>query len=152
MAYPDIQVTGADISSEALAVAQINVDKHQLSHRIQLIQSDGLQGLQQKFDCILCNPPYVCEASMQALPDEYKAEPMLALAGGPDGMDFIRQLLKDVPDRMNDNAILVLEIGNERDHFEAAFPRLEAVWLETSAGDDQVLLLTKEAIEKVSLS
>ena len=152
MAYPDIQVIGADISSEALAVAQINVDKHHLSHRIQLIQSDGLQGLQQKFDCILCNPPYVCEASMQALPDEYKAEPMLALAGGPDGMDFIRQLLKDVPDRMNDNAILVLEIGNERDHFEAAFPRLEAVWLETSAGDDQVLLLTKEAIEKVSLS
>lgn len=152
MAYPDIQVTGADISSEALAVAQINVDKHQLNHRIQLIESDGLQGLQQKFDCILCNPPYVCEASMQALPDEYKAEPLLALAGGLDGMDFIRQLMKDLPERMNDNAILVLEIGNERDHFEAAFPRLEAVWLETSAGEDQVLLLTKEAIEKVSLS
>ena len=68
------------------------------------------------------------------------------------GMDFIRQLMKDLPERMNDNAILVLEIGNERDHFEAAFPRLEAVWLETSAGEDQVLLLTKEAIEKVSLS
>jgi len=152
MAYPDIQVTGADISSAALAVAQINVDKHQLNHRIQLIESDGLQGLQQKFDCILCNPPYVCEASMQALPDEYKAEPLLALAGGLDGMDFIRQLMKDLPERMNDNAILVLEIGNERDHFEAAFPRLEAVWLETSAGEDQVLLLTKEAIEKVSLS
>jgi ribosomal protein L3 glutamine methyltransferase len=152
MAYPDIQVTGADISSAALAVAQINVDKHQLKHRIQLIESDGLQGLQQKFDCILCNPPYVCEASMQALPDEYKAEPLLALAGGLDGMDFIRQLMKDLPERMNDNAILVLEIGNERDHFEAAFPRLEAVWLETSAGEDQVLLLTKEAIEKVSLS
>jgi ribosomal protein L3 glutamine methyltransferase len=128
------------------------VDKHQLNHRIQLIESDGLQGLQQKFDCILCNPPYVCEASMQALPDEYKAEPLLALAGGLDGMDFIRQLMKDLPERMNDNAILVLEIGNERDHFEAAFPRLEAVWLETSAGEDQVLLLTKEAIEKVSLS
>lgn len=150
MAYPDIQVTGADISSEALAVAKINVEKHQLTQRIQLIESDGLKGLQQKFDCIICNPPYVCEASMQALPDEYKAEPLLALAGGSDGMDFIRQLLQDLPHRMNDKAILVLEIGNEREHFETAFPRLEAVWLETSAGEDQVLLLTKEAIEKAS--
>lgn len=150
MAYPDIQVTGADISSEALAVAKINVEKHQLTQRIQLIESDGLKGLQQKFDCIICNPPYVCEASMKALPDEYKAEPLLALAGGSDGMDFIRQLLQDLPHRMNDKAILVLEIGNEREHFEAAFPRLEAVWLETSAGEDQVLLLTKEAIEKAS--
>ena len=150
MAYPDIQVTGADISSEALAVAKINVEKHQLTQRIQLIESDGLKGLQQKFDCIICNPPYVCEANMQSLPEEFKAEPLLALAGGSDGMDFVRQLLQDLPDRMNDKAILVLEIGNEREHFEAAFPRLEAVWLETSAGEDQVLLLTKEAIEKAS--
>ena len=150
MAYPDIQVTGADISSEALAVAKINVEKHQLTQRIQLIESDGLKGLQQKFDCIICNPPYVCEASMQSLPEEFKAEPLLALAGGSDGMDFVRQLLQDLPDRMNDKAILVLEIGNEREHFEAAFSRLEAVWLETSAGEDQVLLLTKEAIEKAS--
>jgi len=150
MAYPDIQVTGADISLEALAVAKINVEKHQLTQRIQLIESDGLKGLEQKFDCIICNPPYVCEASMQTLPDEYKAEPMLALAGGSDGMDFIRQLLQDLPHRMNDKAILVLEIGNEREHFETAFPSLEVVWLETSAGEDQVLLLTKEALEKAS--
>jgi ribosomal protein L3 glutamine methyltransferase len=152
MVYPDIQVTGADISSEALAVAKINVEKHKLTHRIQLTESDGLKGLNQTFDCIICNPPYVCEASMQSLPDEYKAEPLLALAGGVDGMDFIRQLLQELPAHMNDRAILILEIGNEREHFEAAFPRLEAVWLETSAGEDQVLLLTKEAIEKVNLS
>ena len=150
MVYPDIQVTGADISSEALAVAKINVEKHKLTHRIQLTESDGLKGLNQTFDCIICNPPYVCEASMQVLPDEYKAEPLLALAGGVDGMDFIRQLLQELPAHMNDRAILILEIGNEREHFEAAFPRLEAVWLETSAGEDQVLLLTKEAIEKAN--
>jgi len=150
MVYPDIQVTGADISSEALAVAKINVEKHKLTHRIQLTESDGLKGLNQTFDCIICNPPYVCEASMQSLPDEYKAEPLLALAGGVDGMDFIRQLLQELPAHMNDRAILILEIGNEREHFEAAFPRLEAVWLETSAGEDQVLLLTKEAIEKAN--
>jgi ribosomal protein L3 glutamine methyltransferase len=83
---------------------------------------------------------------MQALPQEYLAEPQLALAGGTDGMDFIRQLLLDLPSRMNERAILVLEIGNERENFEAAFPHLEAVWLETSAGEDQVLLITKEAL------
>ena len=149
MAYPEIEVIGADISKDALAVAKINVEQHHLSHRIQLVESDGLQGLTQTFDCIICNPPYVCEASMQGLPAEFKAEPLLALAGGTDGMDFIRQLFLDLPDRMNHKAILVLEIGNEREHFEAAFPRLEAVWLETSAGEDQVLLVTKEALLKI---
>ena len=149
LAYPEIEVTGADISKDALAVAKINVDQHHLSHRIQLVESDGLQGLTQTFDCIICNPPYVCEASMQGLPAEFKAEPLLALAGGTDGMDFIRQLFLNLPDRMNHKAILVLEIGNEREHFEAAFPMLEAVWLETSAGEDQVLLVTKEALLKI---
>ena len=148
MAYPDIQVTAADISKDALDVAKINVEKHQLTDRIQLVESDGLKNLSQKFDCIICNPPYVCEASMQKLPEEFLAEPSLALAGGSNGMDFIQEMLIDLPVHMNDQAILVLEIGNEREHFEAAFPRLEAVWLDTSAGEDQVLLLTKEALLK----
>jgi ribosomal protein L3 glutamine methyltransferase len=148
MAYPDIKVTAVDISKDALAVAQINVEKHQLTDRIQLLESDGLKNLTQKFDCIICNPPYVCEASMQKLPQEFLAEPSLALAGGSDGMDFIQAMFIDLPEHMNDQAILVLEIGNEREHFEAAFPRLEAVWLDTSAGEDQVLLLTKEALLK----
>jgi ribosomal protein L3 glutamine methyltransferase len=148
MAYPDIQVTAADISKDALDVAKINVEKHQLTDRIQLVESDGLKNLSQKFDCIICNPPYVCEASMQKLPEEFLAEPSLALAGGSDGMDFIQEMLIDLPVHMNDQAILVLEIGNEREHFEAAFPRLEAVWLDTTAGEDQVLLLTKEALLK----
>jgi len=148
MAYPEIEVTGSDISTDALAVAKINVEKHQLSDRIQLIESDGMKGLSQSFDCIICNPPYVCEASMQILPKEYKAEPLLALAGGVDGMDFIRQLFVDLPARMNDKAILVLEIGNEREHFEVAFPELEAIWLDTSSGEDQVVLITKEAFMK----
>jgi ribosomal protein L3 glutamine methyltransferase len=146
MAYPEVSVVAADISTDALEVARINIEKHQLSARIRWIQSDGLNAVSDTFDCIICNPPYVCEASMQALPQEYLAEPQLALAGGTDGMDFIRQLLLDLPSRMNERAILVLEIGNEREHFEAAFPHLEAVWLETSAGEDQVLLITKEAL------
>ena len=148
MAYPDVKVVGADISEAALAVAKINVDKHALQSRIELVQSDGFKGIKGAFDCIVCNPPYVCQASMSVLPEEYQAEPLLALAGGEDGMDFVRQLLRDLPTHMNSEAILVLEIGNERAHFENAFPSLEAVWLETSAGEDQVLLLTREALLK----
>jgi ribosomal protein L3 glutamine methyltransferase len=80
---------------------------------------------------------------MAALPPEYRAEPALALDGGDDGMDFVRRLLRDAPSHLNDDGVLVLEIGHERDHFDAAFPRLPAVWLPTSAGDEQVLLLTR---------
>jgi ribosomal protein L3 glutamine methyltransferase len=146
MAYPEVQVDAADISQDALAVAEINVDRHGLEDRIRLLRSDGLSALPGPYDLILCNPPYVNAESMAQLPAEYRAEPELALAGGADGMDFIRALLRDAPSRMSDDAVLVLEIGNERANFEAAFPQLEAVWLETSAGDDQVLLLTKEAL------
>jgi ribosomal protein L3 glutamine methyltransferase len=146
MAYPEVEVDGADISPDALAVARINVDKHALGDRVRLVQSDGLAALPGPYDLILCNPPYVNAQSMDALPAEYRAEPELALAGGSDGMDFIRALLRAAPSRMSEHAVLVLEIGNERAHFEAAFPELEAVWLETSAGDDQVLLLTREAL------
>ena len=83
---------------------------------------------------------------MSNLPAEYRAEPELALAGGTDGMDFIRKLLRDAPARMSEQAVLVLEIGNEREFFEAAFPTLPVFWIETSAGEDQVLLVTRQAL------
>ena len=146
MTYPDVRVTAADISAPALEVAAINVTRHGLDARITLVESDGLAALPGPYDLILCNPPYVNAGSMAALPAEYRAEPELALAGGTDGMDFIRTLLAAAPAAMSERAVLVLEIGNEREHFEAAFPSLEAVWLETSAGDDQVLLLTRETL------
>jgi len=148
MAYPEVTVDGADLSTDALAVAQINVDKHGLQDRITLLPSDGLANVRGPYDLILCNPPYVNAQSMAALPAEYRAEPELALAGGTDGMDFIRRLLREAPAHMNERAVLVLEIGNERNYFEAAFPQLEVVWLDTSAGDDQVLLVTREALLK----
>lgn len=146
MTYPQVQVDGADLSTDALEVARINVQRHALSDRITLIESDGLVALTGLYDLILCNPPYVNAASMAQLPAEYRAEPELALAGGTDGMDFVRQLLLDAPSRMQPQAVLVLEIGNERAYFEAAFPALEVVWLETSAGEDQVLLVTRESL------
>ena len=152
LAWPEVKVTGADLSPDALAVARINVDRHGLQDRIALIESDGLAQCPGPWDLVLCNPPYVNAQSMNALPAEYRAEPELALAGGSDGMDFIRALLRDLPARLNPQGVLVLEIGNERAHFEAAFPQLEAVWLPTSAGDDQVLLLSFEALSALNAS
>ena len=148
LAWSEVEIDGADLSADALAVARINVDKHGLQDRVTLLQSDGLDSVRGPYDLILCNPPYVNAQSMAALPAEYRAEPELALAGGSDGMDFIRRLLRQSPAHMSEHALLVLEIGNERAHFEAAFPMLEAVWLETSAGADQVLLLTRETLLK----
>jgi ribosomal protein L3 glutamine methyltransferase len=148
--YPETQVQGTDISTDALAVAAINVERHHLQGRVHLLESDGLHGLHQTYDLILCNPPYVNAHSMSTLPPEYRAEPVIALdgnqSGGSDGMDFVRTLLMQAPRVMNPGAVLVLEIGNERPFFETAFPELQAIWLETSAGDDQVLLLTRDAL------
>jgi ribosomal protein L3 glutamine methyltransferase len=146
MTYPDIRVDAADLSREALEVAAINVTRHRLDERITLVESDGLAALPGPYDLILCNPPYVNAQSMAALPAEYRAEPALALAGGDDGMDFVRRLLAEAPRHMSAHAVLVLEIGNERAHFEAAFPALEVVWLATSAGEDQVLLVTRDSL------
>lgn len=146
LAWPDVAVVATDLSPDALAVAQRNVARHGLDARITLAQGDGLAASSGRFDLILCNPPYVNAASMAALPPEFQAEPELALAGGADGMNFIRSLIADAPARLNPHGVLVLEVGHERAFFEAAFPKLEAVWLETSAGADQVLLLTREAL------
>ena len=150
MAYPDVTVDGADISEDALAVARINVDHHGLADRITLRHSDGMQSVQGPYDLILCNPPYVNAQSMKALPAEYLAEPELALASGEDGMDFTRALfasLRADPDRyMTPDAVLVLEIGNERANFERAFPDLAVTWLDTTSGADQLLLITRDAL------
>ena len=146
LAYPEVQVDATDISADALAVARINVDRHKLANRITLIECDLFERAHGPYDLIVCNPPYVNTRSMQALPAEYQAEPALALAGGEDGMDLVRRILRDAPEHMTPDAVLVLEIGNERAHFEHAFRRLEVAWLDTSAGADQVLLATRKAL------
>ncbi|WPB54942.1 50S ribosomal protein L3 N(5)-glutamine methyltransferase [Xylophilus sp. GOD-11R] len=146
MAWPEVSVVGADISADALDVARINVERHALEDRVVLVESDGLSTVAGPYDLIVCNPPYVNAASMAALPAEYRAEPALALAGGDDGMDFIRRLFAEAPAHMTEHAVLVLEIGNERSFFEAAFPHLPVTWLDTSAGDDQVLLVERAAL------
>ena len=147
LAWPEVQVDAAELSTDALAVAAKNVARHGLQGRITLHQGDGLAAVAgRRYDLVLCNPPYVNNHSMAVLPAEYLAEPTLALAGGVDGMDFIRRLLAALPAHLNDGGVLVLEIGHELAHFEAAFPGLPFVGLSTSAGDEQVLLITADAL------
>jgi ribosomal protein L3 glutamine methyltransferase len=143
-------VTGADISADALAVARINVERHGLQERITLwpIRWPGRCAGPLRSGAV--QPAVRQRPKHGALPAEYRAEPELALAGGADGMDFIRHAAARSACRLSPGGVLVLEIGNEREHFEAAFPQLEAVWLSTSAGDDQVLLLTSDALSALA--
>lgn len=144
-AFGNAAVDAVDVSADALAVAQSNIELHGLGDRVHALRSDLLSQVppDRRYDLIVCNPPYVNEQSMKALPPEYRHEPRLALAGGADGMDLVRRILADAPPLMAPEGLLVLEIGHERAHFEAAFPELEPVWLDTAATTDQILLLRR---------
>lgn len=144
--FPEAFVDATDISAQALEVASRNLTEHVLTDRLTLHHGSLFDPLpvSARYDLIICNPPYVNSQSMQALPPEYQHEPSLALAGGDDGMDLVRIILEQAPAHLNDQGILVLEIGHERAHFEAAFPELEPVWLDTAQTADQILLLTRE--------
>jgi len=149
LSCPDVQVSATDISMQALALAAKNLDRHHLTEQIEVFQGDLLEAIplphdDEKFDLILCNPPYVNAQSMADLPPEYHAEPEISLAGGNDGMDLIRKILSQAKDYLKLEGALVLEIGNEAKHFLAAFPEIPVNWLEVSAGDDQVLLIQAE--------
>ena len=152
LAWPDVEVLATDLSADALAVAALNVQRQGLAGRIRLAQGDGwsaiaeLEPKPEPFHLVICNPPYVTSRSMAALPPEYRAEPAMSLAGGSDGMDFIRPLLAGLKPRLAPDGVLVLEIGHEIEHFHRAFPRLPIVGLPTSAGDEQVLLIEAAAL------
>ncbi len=144
-AYPEADVDAVDISSEALTVAQRNVADYGLAARVNLIRSDLFANLPEKnYDIIISNPPYVTAMAMEALPAEYRHEPMVALAGGDDGLDPVRVLVKEAPRFLNHGGTLVVEIGHNRAGAEAAFPRLPMVWLSTATSDDGVFLVKRE--------
>ena len=149
MSCPDIHVSACDISMPALSLAARNIDRHSLSSQVELLDGDLWGALPEPnednlFDLIICNPPYVNAASMNALPAEYHAEPELALAGGEDGMDIIRRIIASAPDYLSERGAILLEIGNEYEHFKKAFPQIPAIWMEVSAGEEQVLLIQAE--------
>ena len=149
MACPDIHVSACDISLPALAVASRNLDRHGLTSQVELFEGDLWDALPEPhednlFDLIICNPPYVNANSMNVLPAEYHAEPALALAGGDDGMDLIRKIIAGAPDYLSERGAILIEIGNEYEHFKKAFPQIPVIWMEVSAGDEQVLLIQAE--------
>ena len=146
-AFPNAQIDAVDLSVDALEVAKKNVAEYELQDRVTLYQSDLYEKLPaKKYDLIVTNPPYVNSASMAKLPAEYKAEPQLALAGGDDGMDLVRRIVAGAKERLTTSGVLVVEIGNEFAHAEAAFAELELTWLSTSAGDESVFLLTADQL------
>ena len=147
-AFPQALVDATDISQDALAVAARNVADHALTDRVTLHHGSLFEPLVRgsRYDVILSNPPYVNSESMRALPDEYRREPEIALAGGANGMDVVAAILERAGEFLTDQGLLLIEIGHERHHFEAAFPHLDPVWLDTTAAQDQILLLTREQL------
>jgi len=146
-AFPNAQIDAVDLSADALQVAEKNIVNYDLQGRITLYHADLYETLPtKKYDLIVTNPPYVNSKSMANLPAEYKAEPQMALAGGADGMDLVRRIVAGAKERLTSDGVLVVEIGNEFEHAEAAFSDLALTWLSTSAGDEAVFLVTADQL------
>lgn len=141
-AFPLAEIDAADLSADALDVAQYNVTDYELDDRINLIESDLFAELTGKrYDIIISNPPYVDAPSVAALPPEYKHEPKLALGSGADGLDATRTILEHAAEHLTENGLLIVEIGHNRDALEATYPDLPFTWLDVSAGDEYVFML-----------
>ena len=146
--FPNAHIDAVDLSATALNIAHTNINRYDMEERIRLYHADLYDGIPDKrYQLIVSNPPYVNQQSMNKLPPEYLAEPSMALAGGLDGMDIVRRIVKMAGQRLTDDGLLIIEIGNEAEHAIAAFPELELTWLSTSGGDDRVFLLTAEQLK-----
>ncbi|MFA9440684.1 50S ribosomal protein L3 N(5)-glutamine methyltransferase [Uliginosibacterium sp. sgz301328] len=145
--FPDALIDAIDLSDDALDVAARNVDDYGLNDQVRLIKSDVFAALgDERYDLIVSNPPYVTTESMERLPDEYRAEPEMALAAGDDGLDVVRVILREARRHLTDDGIVVVEVGHNRDLVEAAFPELELVWLSTETEDDKVFLVRADQL------
>lgn len=151
-AFPNAHIDVVDISPDAIDVCNINIGRYGLEHQIQAVQSDMFTALKgRKYDVIISNPPYVDAPSMSELPEEYRKEPQLALGSGVAGLDHTHTLLTQAAEYLNDGGILVVEIGHNRDALHEAYPDLPFTWLDTSAGDQFVFMLTKEDLIEAGL-
>lgn len=146
--FPNSQVDAVDLSPEALEVARINVDLYGLEDRLKLHQGDLMAPLMdQKYDIIISNPPYVDAASMDSLPGEYRHEPEMALAGGKDGLDLVHTLMRQAAQTLNPGGWLIVEIGHNKDVMTATYPNLPLVWLDTDGGSDFVFLIDQASLQ-----
>jgi ribosomal protein L3 glutamine methyltransferase len=144
-AFPNAMVDAVDISPDALVVASRNIADYHLEDRVRPVESDLFVAVSHKcYDLIVCNPPYVTADAMAALPPEYRHEPSLALAAGPDGLDVVRRILAEARAHLNPGGIIAIEVGHNQDLVIAAFPDLPAVWLDTEHAEGKVFLVTRE--------
>ena len=138
---PHAQVDAVDLSMDALELARVNVEDHGLEDRVHLYQSNVLQAARGRYDLIISNPPYVDAHDMDSLPEEFRHEPSLGLAGGEDGLDIVAELLSHAPRHLHDDGALIVEVGASRPALAARYPRLPFVWLEFARGGDDVFLV-----------
>jgi ribosomal protein L3 glutamine methyltransferase len=141
---PEAIIDATDLSRDALAVAAINVKNHDLAEHITLHKGDLFAPVAgKKYDLILANPPYVAAAEVRAFPPEYKKEPVIAHLGGNDGLDIVRRILKDAHSHLNDDGVLICEIGMGRDVIEVEYQNLNLLWLDTEESSGEVFLLRR---------
>jgi ribosomal protein L3 glutamine methyltransferase len=146
--FPEADVDAADLSVEALNVAQINIEGHGVTEQVIPIQSDVFSGVEgQSYDLIVTNPPYVDQEDVDALPQEFLHEPEMGLGSGFDGLDITRQILAQAASHLNDNGVLICEVGNSQVHLTAAFPTVPFQWLTFERGGHGVFRLTKTQLE-----
>jgi ribosomal protein L3 glutamine methyltransferase len=142
-AFPDAQVDAVELSDDALAVAQINIEKHELEEQVQLYQSDLFNELPSKpYDIIVSNPPYVAIAEWESLPAEFHAEPEMGFTGGEHGLDLVLRILVDAKRYLAEQGILIIEVGSSAETLQEMFPDVPFQWLEFERGGDGVFLLT----------
>lgn len=146
--FPDAIVDATDVSDVALEVAKINVEKHQLMQRVNLLVSDVFDSIQEQYDIIISNPPYVGTEELASLPQEYSHEPKLALAAGNDGLAIVERILKKANQYLTSHGILVVEVGNSAEELVKKFPAIPFLWVEFERGEGEVFVLTKDDLEE----
>tara|TARA_Y100000389_G_C17468770_1_gene528275 strand:+ start:5294 stop:6166 length:873 start_codon:yes stop_codon:yes gene_type:complete len=147
-AFPEAKVHAVDISPGALEVASINIERHNLTERIELIKSDFFLNIEEcKYDLIVSNPPYVNQDDIATMPNEYHHEPQLGLKAGNDGLNSVHKILHNASRFLTDNGILICEVGNSQQALEDAYPTLPFIWVEFSEGGAGVFLLHQHDLQ-----